>query len=329
MRTIVFLAAAVAAWVAQRSTVDASLRGISAVSRKIAWASGTKGTVLRTTDGGANWTARPVPEAADLDFRDNHAFDAQRAVILSSGPGAQSRIYRTTDGGEHWTLAHQNADASGFYDAVAFWDSRRGLAVGDPVNGRFVVLRTEDGGASWTRVDPAGLPPAREAEGAFAASGTCLAVDGNGRAWFGTGGVNGGRVFRSADWGKTWTVVDTPIRHDSTSSGIFSITFRGDHGVAVGGDYQKPDEDRANVIVSEDGGRTWTALSDARPGGYRSAVAYAGRTLIATGTNGTDRSDDGGRTWRKETGVPGFNALSFAGEAGWAVGARGAISRMN
>jgi photosystem II stability/assembly factor-like uncharacterized protein len=333
MRALSILAAAVFAfaagppWVNQRCPVEASLRGVSAVDVSTAWAGGTKGAVLRTTDGGANWIVRPVVGAEELDFRDVEAFDAQRAIILSSGPGAQSRIYRTTDGGERWTLAHQNTDSSGFFDAIAFWDTRRGLAVGDPVDGRFVLLRTEDGGANWRRIDEVGMPPAHESEGAFAASGTCLAVDRNGRAWFGTGGVNGGRVFRSADWGQTWAVVETPIRHDSPSSGIFSLVFRGEHGVAVGGDYQKPEEDRANVIVSDDGGRTWTVAGGTRPRGYRSAAAYSGQALIATGPNGTDRSEDGGNTWRSEQGAAGFNALSFVDGAGWAVGARGAIAR--
>ncbi|HEX6559976.1 MAG TPA: hypothetical protein VF021_10950, partial [Longimicrobiales bacterium] len=36
------------------SSSDASLRGISVVSADVAWASGTRGTVLRTTDGGAS-----------------------------------------------------------------------------------------------------------------------------------------------------------------------------------------------------------------------------------------------------------------------------------
>ena len=62
-------------------------------------------------------------------------------------------------------------------------------------------------------------------------------------AWFGTGGLGGGRVFHSEDGGQTWSVAKTPIRHDSASAGIFSLAFSDAlHGVAVGGDYMKPDE---------------------------------------------------------------------------------------
>ena len=39
----------------QESGVDVRLRGISAVSADVAWASGREGTVLRTIDGGKHW----------------------------------------------------------------------------------------------------------------------------------------------------------------------------------------------------------------------------------------------------------------------------------
>ena len=41
-------------WTLQTSGVNARLRGISAVSDRVAWASGSGSTVLRTSDGGAN-----------------------------------------------------------------------------------------------------------------------------------------------------------------------------------------------------------------------------------------------------------------------------------
>ena len=46
-------------WAPQNSNTTASFRGISAVSADVAWASGTGGTFLRTTDGGKTWVAVP------------------------------------------------------------------------------------------------------------------------------------------------------------------------------------------------------------------------------------------------------------------------------
>jgi photosystem II stability/assembly factor-like uncharacterized protein len=92
------LSAAPAAFTArftpQASGVTGRLRGVSAPSARVAWASGAGGTVLLTTDGGRGWRVRPVPGAAALDFRDVDAFDERVAYVLSIGPGAAGRIAR-------------------------------------------------------------------------------------------------------------------------------------------------------------------------------------------------------------------------------------------
>src|SRR5262249_35993824 len=95
-------------WIPQQSGTMASLRGIGAVSATVAWASGEKGTFLRTSDGGSTWTAAVIPGAADLDFRGIRAFDERTAFLLSSGVGEKSRIYKTTDGGTRWSLLYTN-----------------------------------------------------------------------------------------------------------------------------------------------------------------------------------------------------------------------------
>src|SRR5512143_1984285 len=305
-------------WTPQRSNTTASLRGVAAVSDRVAWASGAQGTYLITTDGGATWTAAQVPGAEKLDFRDVHAIDERTAWLMAAGPGDASRIYHTKDGGAHWTLQFVNPDATGFFDAIAFWDAQHGLAVGDPVRGRFVILETADGGAHWAkRAGPAALPQER----AFAASGTCLIVSGYRDAWFATGG---GRVFRSNNRGATWTAADTPVRHDSSGAGIFSLAFAGaGHGVAVGGDYTKPEADEHNVAVTADGGRTWTE-PPSRPAGFRSAVVYvpALHAWVATGTSGSDFSTDDVGTWRRFD-TAAYNAIGFP----FAVGPKGSVAR--
>jgi photosystem II stability/assembly factor-like uncharacterized protein len=88
---------------------------------KVAWATGTQGTVLRTSDGGASWHVCVVPGGESLDFRDVHAFDERAACILAVGPGASSRIYRTADAGATWSLAYRDDDPKTFLDAIAFW----------------------------------------------------------------------------------------------------------------------------------------------------------------------------------------------------------------
>jgi quinoprotein glucose dehydrogenase len=309
-------------WHSQKSNTTASLRGLAVLSRTTAWASGTGGTYLRTTDG-ATWTAATVPGAESLDFRDVHAVDARTAWLLATGPGNKSRIYKTADAGGHWTLQLTNPDAAGFLDAVAFWEADHGIALGDPVDGRFVIFVTDDGGAHW-REQPG--PQALPKEGAFAASGTCLIVTDAHDAWFGTGGA---RIFHSTDRGRTWTVAATPIRHDGPGAGIFSLAFSDAlHGIAVGGDYTKPDSAEHNIAVTSDGGRTWTEPAGPYPAGYRSAVAYdrARKAWIATGTSGSDISSDNGQSWARFD-TAGYNAAAFAPDGtGWAVGLKGALA---
>lgn len=265
----------------QFSHTAENLRGVSAISKQIAWASGTHGTYLRTIDGGQIWTAAQVPDATALDFRAVVAFSADEAFLMSAGPGGQSRIYHTNDGGQLWDLQFTNSNPKGFFDSMAFWDSKHGVVLGDPISEekgklKFQLLMTEDG-QTWREIAPSRLPDAIDGEGAFAASNSCIAIlhssatDQN--LWFATGGKVA-RVFHSPDRGKTWEVFHTPILHGPDSVGIFSIAFRDpQHGVIAGGDYKHPDEDGSNLAFTEDGGKTWT-LSAIHPQAYFSAIAY-------------------------------------------------------
>jgi photosystem II stability/assembly factor-like uncharacterized protein len=224
-------------------------------------------------------------------------------------------------------LALQNGEPEGFFDEMAFWNPRHGILVGDQVDGQMVAMASEDGGATWQRLK---MPPALPGEGAFAASGTGIAVLGDRDVWIGTGGKNAARVYRSADAGRTWSVVSTPIRADADDAGIFSLAFSdAQHGIAVGGSYRKFDETAGNIAVTADGGKTWTVPAGAPPKGFRSAVAYLAdrKVWIAVGTSGADVSSDGGQNWRPfDSGN--YNAVSFAaGRAGWAVGPKGLIAK--
>jgi photosystem II stability/assembly factor-like uncharacterized protein len=317
-------------WESQTTGATARLRGVSAVNAQVAWASGAAGTVLRTADGGATWTKLPVPDAEKLDFRDVDAVSETTAYILSIGPGPASRIYKTTDAGAHWTLQFTNDDAKAFFDAMAFWNADRGLVMGDSVDGRFDILTTRDGGTAWSRIAPDKLPAALPNEGAFAGSGTNVAILGRDLAWIGTGAAPRCRVLRTKDGGATWTIAETPVAA-SASAGIFSVAFRDpDHGMAVGGDYRKEKEAADNAAVTADGGVTWTAITGL--GGFRSVVAHvpgSRASWIAVGPSGADLSDDDGRTWRPIEGA-GYHAFSFArdGKTGWGVGERGAIGKL-
>ncbi|MCW8379019.1 WD40/YVTN/BNR-like repeat-containing protein [Streptomyces justiciae] len=312
-------------------TPDVRFRGLSAVSRTTAWVSGTQGTVLRTTDGGAGWRNVSPPGASDLQFRDIEAFDARRAVVLAIGEGEASRVYRTEDGGATWTESFRNTDARAFYDCLTFLDRRHGLAMSDPVDGKFRILSTNDGGRSWKVLPNDGMPAALEGEAGFAASGQCLVSSGPKDVWLATGGAAHARVLHSADRGLTWTAADTPIPAGDPAKGVFALAFRDrTHGLAVGGDYRADQASPQAGAVTGDGGRSWQPAATPPPA-YRSGVAWLphSRTAaLAVGPTGTDLTTDGGRTWRTvDTGS--YDTVDCTPDLGcWAAGEKGRVARL-
>jgi photosystem II stability/assembly factor-like uncharacterized protein len=332
------LALTTAQWHAISVPTTASFRGLSAVDENIVWASGTGGTVIRTTDSGKTWSLLPVPGAADLDFRGLHAFSDKTAVIMSSGPAekGQARVYRTTDAGRHWTLVLEEKTPGAFFDAITFWDAKHGILAGDPVDGHFMLYVTDDSGGTWQRVPSAKLPSALPGEGAFAASNSCLAVEGSGNAWFATGGASFARVFRSTDRGKTWSVANTPAQPHNASTGIFSVVFRdAKHGIAVGGDYQQPDAAFPNPLISSDGGKTWKGpVPFEGKGHFLSSVVFVpdakglpGAVLTA-GPGGIYSLVHDNR-WRPLNDTN-LNVVVFPSSGiGWAAGPKGTIARWN
>jgi photosystem II stability/assembly factor-like uncharacterized protein len=304
----------------------ARLRGLSAVSSTTAWASGSLGTVLRTTDRGETWQQVGPPGTQDLQFRDIEAFDADHAVILSIGPGSDSRIYVTADGGQTWALTFVNPDPNAFFDCMTFYDSRRGLALSDPPDGlHFRVIATDDGGLSW-HVTGAQMPEALPGEFAFAASGQCITTDHGRRAWFGTGGAAQARVFRSDDGGASWSVAPTPLNSGPTA-GIFALAFRGQqHGLAVGGDFLAETASPDNFARTADGGASWNLLPAAPPE-YRSGATWLdGHTALAVGPSGSDVSTDAGATWQRFDDGSLDTVDCARPTACWASGANGRVA---
>jgi photosystem II stability/assembly factor-like uncharacterized protein len=314
----------------QQGNTTESLRGLSTPSSKTAWASGTHGTYLRSYDAGNSWQSSQVPGAESLDFRDVEAFDENLAYLLSAGPGDQSRIYKTTDAGKTWSLQFTNKDPKGFFDCMAFWDRDHGIALGDPVGGHFTLITTENGGSTWNQIPIESLPPSIEGEGAFAASGTCITVEGQNNAWFATGGKVA-RVFRSADRGKTWRVANTPIMHGEEATGIFSIAFPdAKYGVIAGGDYKHPEKGEANLAFTEDGGATWK-LHTLSPGAYFSAIAVnpSGSLLAAGSAQAAYAKSLQQSTWTKHWNLN-LNAVRFnSASTALAVGPKGTIVKFS
>jgi photosystem II stability/assembly factor-like uncharacterized protein len=310
----------------QSSGTTNRLQAISPVSSEVVWASGVGGTFAVTTNGGRTWRAGVVPGAATLQFRDVQGVSDDVAYLLAAGTGTDSRIYRTTDGGMTWTLQFENQDPNGFYDCFAFWTPRRGLTMADGVNGRFPVVRTSDG-TTWQDIG-GNLPAAQPNEGAFAASGTCVATHGSKQAWIAT---TNARIMATTNGGSSWAAYATPIAGGTGTAGVFSVAFRDSrHGIIAGGDFASAAA-VPNFARSTDGGKHWRLTTGAPIAGAVFGAAYAGdsRTVVATGPAGSTLTTDEGMTWSGLPALTGFWAVAFANEhVGWLVGTQGHIERI-
>jgi|TARA_B110000438_G_scaffold232953_1_gene228852 photosystem II stability/assembly factor-like uncharacterized protein len=310
------------------SNVDASFRGLDVINKKLVWVSGTKGTVLKTTDGGNTWENISVPNSIETDFRDIEGFDKNTAIVM--GISSPARFYKTKNGGKNWDLVYFNEHKEVFFDGMSFWDSKNGIAFSDPVNGQHYLIRTKDGGETWQEIPSYLIPKKLEIEYGFAASGTGIPVFGNKTVWLGMGGLQS-RVFKSNDGGMNWIAVETPLVHGGQSTGIYSLAFKNKKvGIAVGGDYT--DQNIKNTMVfTENGGITWH-LPENQINEYRECVAhYRGNIFIAVGPSGMDITKDNGKNWTSENReVKDLSAIAFAktSGAGFAVGKNGKIYKL-
>lgn len=246
--------------------LNGNLRALSVVSQDIVWVSGSEGSVFRTVNGGLFWQACPINDSK-ADFRSFHAFNSLEACAASAGHSdkGEALVYRTQDGGETWQKVLEISEPGFFISGMAFWDSDHGILLCDPVDGIFRFFITKDGGHTWQLMDGNSQLQSLQGESLFAASNTCMALHGS-EVWFATGGGETARVFHSKDCGRCWDVYETPFKCSGKLSGIFSLAFRTPlEGIAVGGNYQNPrDFSSSNIIITQDGGKSWQPFHDDR-----------------------------------------------------------------
>ncbi|MES2653267.1 MAG: YCF48-related protein [Bacteroidota bacterium] len=288
---------------------NTSMRGISVISDQVAWVSGSNGHVGKTLDGGSTWTWTQPKGYEKLDFRDIEAFDDQNAIVVNAGSPAYILI--TTDGGKSWKETYKNTDSLIFLDGMGFWNRKEGIIFGDPINNKMQLLKTTDGGQTWKNISDQLKKEMAVGEAGFAASGTTIRTQLGGKVWVASGGKVS-NIYYSGNYGKSWKVYPCPIIQGESSTGPFSIAFYDEKkGIAVGGNYLKDKENTNNVVLTTNGGKTWSK-PNSQVLGYRSAVEYITDLLcFATGSSGTDVSTDGGKNWTNISTLN-FNALQKA-----------------
>ncbi|MCV6629023.1 MAG: oxidoreductase [Flavobacteriaceae bacterium] len=222
-----------------------------------------------------------------------------RSYVLSVGNPAN--LYQI-EAALNYKLVYQEKHEKVFYDSMVFWNEKEGIAMGDPVGDCLSIIITRDGGNSWEKLPCGVLPKVSEGEAAFAASNTNIAISGN-KTWIASGGKKS-RVFYSPDKGETWGVFESPIAQGLPTQGMYSIAFYDDEiGVAVGGDYTKPEMNLGTAVLTKDGGKTWGRIGEGEEPVYKSCVQFVprmqGKALVALGKTGIAYSKDMGRNWKK------------------------------
>jgi len=276
-----------------------SIRAICIDSNKVWYAANNGNYGYQSLNGGKNFVGNIVKDTLKLEFR-SIAQTKDNVFVLSVGnPGL---LYRISKDEKETQLVYQENGKKVFYDAMQFWNDKEGIAVGDPTEDCFSLITTNDGGQSWTKTSCKNLPKLSDGEAFFAASNTNINIKEN-KVWIVSGGKKS-NVFYSDDKGKSWQVTPTPIIQGSSMTGIFSADFYNQKiGFATGGDYEKPNQNFGNKIITLDGGKTWSLVGENEGFGYGSCVQFVpnsnGNELITVGASGVFYSFDQGKKWTK------------------------------
>lgn len=307
-----------------------SIRGLSVVNDDVIWASGSAGSVARSTDGGNTFTWMKVPGYEKMDFRDIEAFDSNTSIIM--GITAPAVILKTKDGGKTWKTVFEDTMKGAFLDAMDFKmtaaGTYRGEVIGDPVfNQQIYLLTTWDQGETWKLFDGSAKTSEyrtlNEGEAFFASSGSNLALLGNHYVY-----VSGGKSSRLFPSYRD----SIPIMQGKESTGANSIAIYKKKGVIVGGDFAKDTISSNNCVLVDFSSPSKTKFKKPQtfPHGYRSCVIYlTKKDLLTCGTSGVDISKDGGMNWQLIA-KDGFHVCQKAkkGKAVFLAGGSGKIAKL-
>ncbi|WP_438945108.1 WD40/YVTN/BNR-like repeat-containing protein [Sediminibacterium sp.] len=306
-----------------------SMRGLSVVSEKIFWVSGSNGMVGKSIDGGKNIQWIQVPGFEKRDFRDIEAYSDQVAIIMAIADPAI--ILKTKDGGNSWYTVFADSTKGMFLDAMHA-NGKSIQVIGDPINGKAFFAISNNQGESWESQVKDAIP-LQEGEAFFASSGSNLQMAPSGNQFkAGTWMVTGGKASRIINARDQRDVYALPLIQGKESTGANSIDISpsGKFAFIVGGDFARDTLREGNAVKVVFGKSISFTQPTIPPHGYRSSVVYINENiLISCGTSGVDISRDGGMHWSNISRLS-FHVVQKAktGNAVFLAGGGGRIAKL-
>jgi photosystem II stability/assembly factor-like uncharacterized protein len=277
-------------WVTQPSGVGAvNLTGASFISATVGVASGSGGTIIKTTNGGTNWSTRSTLTANAL----NSVIFATATDVFAVGQFGI--ILKSTNAGDNWTSQTTGTDLN----CVYFPSGNIGYAVG----AAGTILKTTNGGVNWS---------AQTSGVTTSLSSVFFVSDSIGYASGATG-----RILRTTNGGTNWTTLTSGVTVTLNSVNFVNSTT----GWVCGA--------TGNMLKTTNGGTNWAAQPLGTTNNMLSVNFKNANIGWATGQAGRiNYTSNGGTNWSTQTsGTNGnLNCVSmFNTELGWIVGANGVI----
>lgn len=278
-------------WTMQTVPVTTDINSISAVDNNVCWAcgpaaTGGAATILRTTNGGANWTIARGDIPNNTNLYNLFAIDANNCWVGAD----DGSVYKTTNGGVNWIFVSMPAPQTAFIDAIHFFTPQIGFIMGDPAGGTWCYYWTTNGGVNWT-FGPAPTAPGTEAGW----NNSYCALD-TGHIWWGT---NNSKIYRGG-FRSNFVSAATPTAY-SFGVSFFNVNT----GVAIMVNSSAAPQP---TLRSTDGGQTWTSTSFTPPNVPYGLKAVAGTQYAWICTGGTQtapgaiyRTTNGGTSWTQQT----------------------------
>lgn len=282
-----------------------TLRSIKVIDANTLVAFGAAGTMEKSTNGGTTWVVTNA-DTAGREFRSSTFVNAS----IGYACGASGLLMKTTDGCN--TISYLNSNTTELLYSIDFVDADTGYVSG--ANG--LLMKTTNGGTSWSTITTP-----------VVATSAIYSVFVQSAANVFIGVATTGAVYRSTDYGVTWTNTNLPATKTvwdvffldanfgwvaMQNSGVVYRTTDGGNtwtsstvnSLIVPNSVRFMDaatgfvtnNNNSSIYKSIDSGKTWTDVSS--NGDYQYCVAFDGTTAYSVGRYGSMvKSIDNGTTW--------------------------------